>query len=71
MAVLRHYFESYTTTLEPGARGPDLQADARKAVLGEQPEDLDFWNDPEVQKQVVWYRYLFTNRSRPATHLRF
>lgn len=70
MALLAHYFEPYTTTLEPGARGPDLTADARKAVLGEKPEDLEYWKDPGVAKELVWYRYLFTNRSKPATHLR-
>jgi len=70
MALLQHYFEYYTTTLEPGARGPDLNSDARKAVLGEKPADLDYWKTKDAAKQLVWYRYLFTNKSKPATHLR-
>lgn len=70
MALLEHYFASYTTILEPGARGPKLDADAREAVLGDSGEDLDYWTGEGLAERLVWYRYLFLNKSKPATHLR-
>ncbi|MFV8141857.1 ATP-dependent nuclease [Mycolicibacterium senegalense] len=70
MALLQHYFTHYTSTLELGARGPKLDSDARKAVVGDNPEDIDYWKRDDVAPQLVWYRYLFLNKSKPATHLR-
>jgi hypothetical protein len=71
MALLDHYFEYYATTLEPGARGPKLDSDARETVLGQdQGDDLAYWNAPDAAARFVWYRYLFLNKSKPATHLR-
>lgn len=70
MALLEHYFAFYTTILEPGALGPKLDADARDAVLGGSGENLDYWTGEEIAERLVWYRYLFLNKSKPATHLR-
>ncbi len=70
MALLGKYFAFYTTILEPGSRGPKLDVDARAAVLGGTGEDLSYWSQKEVAEQLVWYRYLFLNKSKPATHLR-
>ncbi|HCG54895.1 MAG TPA: ATP-dependent endonuclease [Brevibacterium sp.] len=75
MLMLRRYWSAYTA-LEGGQRGPD-STDATNVVLGTggtargrkywSPEDKATKEDR--QDSLRWYRYLFTNRSKPATHL--
>lgn len=75
MLLLREYKSAYRY-LEDGQRGPD-STDATRTVLGTggtarghkfwSPEDEDLKEDR--QEDLRWYRYLFSNRSKPATHL--
>lgn len=75
MLMLSSYWNAYTK-LGPGQRGPD-STDAIKTVIGTGGTDLGkkYWNpDDETQRhkrqeEAKWYRYLFSNRSKPATHL--
>lgn len=75
MLMLKHYWDSYTE-LGEGQRGPD-SSDATTAVLGTGGTRLGrkFWAPEDEEKRnhrnenLRWYRYLFTNRSKPATHL--
>lgn len=72
MALLRHYRGAYTGSLESGQTGPRSTGDAQDAVLGD-PKDrpaLPHWNSEQAIKNLRWYRYLFLNQSKPATHLR-
>jgi putative ATP-dependent endonuclease of OLD family len=75
MTMLMQHWAAYTT-IEGTQRGPD-ETDATEAVFGIMPEDAkDYWLPAEQGKlnqrltQFRWYRYLFSNRSKPATHLR-
>lgn len=73
--MLREYWDAYTQ-LDDGQHGPDL-TDATTAVLGTHrtSEVNDYWapecpaQNAERQKELRWYRYLFSNRSKPMTHL--
>ncbi|MCS4592704.1 AAA family ATPase [Brevibacterium sediminis] len=75
MLMLQHYGSAYTT-LESGQHGPQ-STDATKTVLGTggTTRGKKYWNptDKETQKNrqedLQWYRYLFSNQSKPATHL--
>jgi len=68
MMMLEHFWDAYTR-LEGSERGPD-SSKALKSVLGTdgESEDRDSWLTRE--DSLRWYRYLFSNRSKPATHLR-
>lgn len=76
MLMLNRYWDAYTA-LEDGERGPQ-NSDARESVIGTggTGRGRNYWNptnEPDAderQKQLRWYRYLFSNRSKPATHLR-
>ena len=74
MSMLRAYPDAYRV-LTPGQSGPQA-SDATEAVLGAggQAAHRTYWTDPasadERQEELRWYRYLFSNRSKPATHLR-
>lgn len=70
MSLLRTYFDYYTTDLGEGANGPNLESDAASAVLGDSHPEIDYWAKEDRKKYLNWYRYLFTNRSKPTTHLR-
>ncbi len=75
MLMLCHYRDAYTK-LDEGAHGPQ-DSDATQAVLGVggTVRGKKYWapSDAEElkkrQSDLGWYRYLFTNRSKPATHL--
>ncbi|MEV8339772.1 TOPRIM nucleotidyl transferase/hydrolase domain-containing protein [Leucobacter sp. NPDC077196] len=75
MLMLRYYRSAYTE-LKDGQRGPD-STDAAKTVLGDGGTALgkNYWSPQgedlsnERKEQLRWYRYLFSNRSKPATHL--
>lgn len=71
MLMLRHYWGAYTR-LEAGERGP-RDTDATTSVLGTDGSDQSrrAWNSKgETRTAMRWYRYLFSHRSKPATHLR-
>lgn len=72
MALLRHYRDAYTGHLESGKKGPRATGDARDTVLGDVKDrpEIAFWNSEEAMKDLRWYRYLFSNQSKPSTHLR-
>jgi putative ATP-dependent endonuclease of OLD family len=70
MSLLGKYFSYYTTSLDEGAKGPNLASDASAAVLGDSHPESGYWAKDERQKYLHWYRYLFTNRSKPTSHLR-
>lgn len=70
MSLLKTYFDYYTTNLGDEAKGPNLESDAASAVLGDSNPKLIYWADENRKKYLGWYRYLFTNRSKPASHLR-
>ncbi|MBN3508331.1 AAA family ATPase [Mycolicibacterium septicum] len=70
MLLLEAFSTSYTTNLDQGARGPDFTTDAAPAVLGDHRPTVERWTTTKSKKLLNWYRYLFTNRSKPATHLR-
>lgn len=76
MLMLRQYWDAYVA-LEEGQQGPQ-STDATKTVLGTGGTDngRKYWEQPtnserrdERQEELRWYRYLFSNRSKPATHL--
>lgn len=64
--MMRAFPSAYQVLGTPGSRGPKGPT-ARKAVLGAKcnadlyPKSLD--------RDFAWYRYLFVNRGKPATHL--
>jgi putative ATP-dependent endonuclease of the OLD family len=65
MSMLTAFPELYRK-VAPGGRGPSNAGDALQVTLG--PD-----GNPElisVDLPYSWYRYLFLNRSKPATHLR-
>lgn len=73
MMMLRKYWDAYTE-LDDGERGPNA-SDATEAVLGTDgtAKGQCYWasaSHPERQDYLRWYRYLFSNRSKPSTHLR-
>ena len=71
MEMLRAYPEAYRR-LDSNELGP-RDTDATDAVLGAGgPEAHREWwtGDASHQDDLRWYRYLFTNRSKPATHMR-
>lgn len=77
MTMLEHYKAAYTA-LGAGQHGPDETSDASDAVLhkGGPQAAREYWTsdtNPKVrakrQDLLRWYRYLFSNRSKPATHL--
>lgn len=71
MLMLRGYWDAYTE-LEAGERGPrDTDATAAVLGIGGSTQGRAFWtSEDERREQLRWYRYLFGNRSKPATHLR-
>ncbi|WP_426975990.1 ATP-dependent nuclease [Pseudarthrobacter sp. O4] len=76
MLMLDHYWDAYTS-LDDGERGPQ-NSDATESVIGTggTSRGRKYWNptnkqdSEEKQELLRWYRYLFSNRSKPATHLR-
>jgi hypothetical protein len=70
MALLDEYFDYYATSLEEGAKGPDITSDPTTAVLGNVDPVIDYWKAPARRSHLSWYRYLFANKSKPASHLR-
>lgn len=71
MLMLRHYEDAYSE-LEEGERGP-RNSDATDTVLGTDgsANGRRYWaGKDDRQNALRWYRYLFSNRSKPATHLR-
>lgn len=71
MLMLRGYWDAYTA-LEAGEQGP-RDTDASDAVLGSgaPAKSRAAWTSSEDRREELrWYRYLFSNRSKPATHLR-
>jgi putative ATP-dependent endonuclease of OLD family len=70
MSLLCRYFDYYSTDLDDGAKGPDLVSDPIAAVLGSVEPVNDYWKAPERRRYLSWYRYLFANKSKPASHLR-
>jgi hypothetical protein len=70
MSLLHTYFDYYTTNLGEGATGPNLTSDPTPTVLGDGRPEVAYWKQTERKKYLTWYRYLFTNRSKPASHLR-
>jgi hypothetical protein len=76
LLMLRTYFSSYTVVKAP-QKGPDTSSDATATVLGPGSTDLDkvYWATADAtqlekrQTELRWYRYLFSNRSKPSTHL--
>jgi putative ATP-dependent endonuclease of OLD family len=70
MSLLDKYFDYYTKNLDEGATGPDFESDPAPAVLGSKRPSIEYWTTPERKPFLSWYRYLFSNRSKPATHLR-
>lgn len=65
MSMLTAYPDLYQVAA-PGGTGPSAIGDAVLATLG--PE-----GDPQISAPdlpYAWYRYLFSNRSKPASHLR-
>jgi putative ATP-dependent endonuclease of OLD family len=69
MSLLTKYF-NYYSVLEEGATGPNLKSDPAPAVLGEAHPKVKFWAKEDPMRYLHWYRYLFTTRSKPASHLR-
>ncbi|ROQ37061.1 putative ATP-dependent endonuclease of OLD family [Frondihabitans sp. PhB188] len=77
MMMLEHYEAAYTT-IQGTQRGPDLDSDAAWSVLhtGGSESGVTYWTgamDVGVRAHrallMQWYRYLFSNRSKPTTHL--
>jgi hypothetical protein len=71
MLMLRGYWDAYTEK-EAGEQGP-RNTDASDAVLGSgaTAKSRAAWTSSvDRQEELRWYRYLFSNRSKPATHLR-
>lgn len=75
MLMTRAYPSAYQV-LSEGQRGPEF-SDALNTVLGTGGGETGrgYWEGRnEAEREVFsaelrWYRYLFTNRSKPATHL--
>lgn len=70
MSLLETYFDYYSADLDEGAKGPDFDSDPTPAVLGRADPVIDYWKAPERKQYLSWYRYLFANKSKPASHLR-
>jgi ABC-type cobalamin/Fe3+-siderophores transport system ATPase subunit len=74
MVMLRTFPDAYRA-LEAGATGPG-SGDAAETVLGTGglAAQRAYWTaGPQLEtrrEELRWYRYLFSNRSKPATHLR-
>lgn len=76
MSLLSRFPNAYKV-LEAGERGPGT-ADPFDAVLGSgQTSNTDWHWRPEADADrerklddLRWYRYLFTNRSKPGTHIK-
>ncbi|WP_216893066.1 ATP-dependent nuclease [Nocardia alni] len=66
--MLRRYPDAYTK-LEADEIGPH-QSDATDVVIGKSPTQPAYWSHPKRAERLRWYRYLFTNRSKPSSHLR-
>ncbi|OFI39435.1 hypothetical protein BIU82_13975 [Arthrobacter sp. SW1] len=74
MLMMTHYADAYQR-IEGSQRGPQ-ESDAFEAVLGTGggERSKEYWTPPgeEGEKRAEalrWYRYLFSNRSKPTTHL--
>jgi len=75
-ALLQHFPAAYKV-LESGQRGPE-DSDPYEAVLGAgRPDNTDHLWIPEDETlrrekrdNLRWYRYLFSNRSKPGTHIK-
>ncbi|GGL02789.1 chromosome segregation protein SMC [Salinibacterium xinjiangense] len=76
MSLLNKFPDAYKV-LEPGERGPGT-ADPFDAVLGSGQASNTDWHwrpvaDDDRERKLDdlrWYRYLFTNRSKPGTHIK-
>lgn len=67
-AMLQAFPAAYKTP-EPGTRGPYATSKKQKdVVLGEKGNGSLY--DASFDELFSWYRYLFSNRSKPATHVR-
>lgn len=76
--MLRAFPDAYEETVEDAAYGPSIPEDQEEyedalesvidAVLKKKGGDAETYSEEE-QKAFFWYRYLFLNRSKPATHI--
>jgi hypothetical protein len=79
MAMLQRFPSAYLSTAEGGPNFPPESSDkidlyirnAISAVVGESESSQALYSHllPEQKKLFAWYRYLFLNHSKPATHL--
>jgi len=75
MMMMQRYRDAYQQ-VPAGAKGP-TNSEAREAVLGTggTADARAYWSDGGTGTEpnasdLRWYRYLFSNRSKPSTHLR-
>jgi hypothetical protein len=79
MAMLQRFPKPYMSTADGSPNFPSEPSEkfdlyiqnAIAAVVGDDEKSIALYGDltPEQKKLFAWYRYLFLNHSKPATHL--
>ncbi|MGI5506299.1 ATP-dependent nuclease [Lentzea sp. CA-135723] len=68
-AMLTRFPEAYKT-LEEWEQGP-RSTEALESVFGKGEEPaIAYWHDAERAELLRWFRFLFSSRSKPSSHLR-